>query len=390
MKRSPVVLLISVFLAILFSPIAKADASLIITSANTVNQDNPAAPVHIEGSWLGISPDCTHPKSDSYILLGVKVVGAPQNYKGYNYNYGMPKYDKIEVAVGSNDPKDGFLKSYFSEPREYAESSNSDFTIRISTDYNEISFNISITTEGWPPGTYPVAITGYAGSISLCGPEVSSNMTIVIPAPEVEPVKIAPLKTDVGFDCDDTLVGENIRCYPYFAINSGASSKGVKIDFSSAIKKALFEVWTKVEGQKTWKLNEKFYVIAKPYSEQQIKYQSTRNLKNLKMSAKPLLVKFQVTADSKYAGNVRVLPRNTVRLTAPGSVYVGESFTAKIVTNKLFTGKCSIGNASTTIRKGIGYIKLRTIDVGRITLSVYCESNNWIISGASWKMYSRG
>lgn len=214
-------------------------------------------------------------------------------------------------------------------------------------------------------------------------------MTIVIPSPKVEPVRFASLETQVDFQCDDTFVGESIRCYPYFAIKSETSSKTVKIDFSRAVKKALFEVWTKTEGQKSWKLTEKFQATAKPYTEEQLLYESNIELKKIIMGAKPILVKFQITADSKYLGSVRVLPRTKVKVTAPGSVYVGKSFTAKIVTNKQFKGTCVIGNASTQIRNGTGYLKLRTTNVGPITLRAYCNANNWIESGSDWKMYSR-
>ena len=196
------------------------------------------------------------------------------------------------------------------------------------------------------------------------------------------------LKVEVDVWCENTYIGNPINC------NSSFSIKGR--DFSKAIKSGLFEVFTRVEGQKNWNFNTKFKVTVKPYSTSsyslipdELRVETKFNLKNLKMGAKPLLVMYKFTTDTKYSGTDRILPQTSVKIIAPGSVYVGETFNVKILTSKLFNGKCSIGNANTSISNGVGYLKLRTTNIGSITLRAYCESKNWILTGATWKMYSR-
>ena len=184
-------------LGIFVSPASAAGSQITITSPKIVTTVERSNPVIIDGTWANF-PTCN--SGGNY--LTVKVFGAPTDYKGYNYNYGYLKYNNVDLNIDEN------ISSSWISPQAGPEGgANYDFAIKISGPYSGQTFHLSISTQGWAPGSYPVTISG--GSLTFrpeeCGVVTPATMTIVIP-PLITPkisctaISSAPIRKGDGVD----------------------------------------------------------------------------------------------------------------------------------------------------------------------------------------------
>ena len=210
MRRYVTYFVVAIFsLGILVSPTAAAGSKIMISSPKIFTTVDRSNPVIIDGTWVNF-PTCN--SGGNY--LTVKVFGAPDDYKGYNYNAGWLKYDNVDLGIDEN------VSSSWQSPQSGPEGgSDYDFTIKIGGNYSGQTFHLSISTKGWAPGSYPVTISG--GSLTFrpeeCGEVTPGAMTIVIP-PLVTPkiscmtISSAPIRKGDAVDaiCNSDVYLTNI------------------------------------------------------------------------------------------------------------------------------------------------------------------------------------
>ena len=158
--------------SVFFDQAHAIDSQILISSPKVFEQIDRNKPVIIDAAWIN------WPTANFCLSwgnrVGVKVYGAPADYKGYDYNYGWLRYSKVDLGI------DRGLKSYWVSPSPGPEGGYYDFAVMLDGDYKAESFHISIDTRGWAPGSYPVVVSGISYS-NDCGNTQTDSMTIVIP-----------------------------------------------------------------------------------------------------------------------------------------------------------------------------------------------------------------
>ena len=184
---------------------AAADSQIFITSAKTFTQLDRTKPVVIDGNWQNWPTG--HFCASWGNRVGVKVFGAPADYKGYNYNAGWLTYDKVDLYLDDN------LKTYWSGPQAGAEGKDFDFAVKLDPSYKGQTFHVSIDTKGWAPGNYPVTISGVTYDSGDCGTTQNASMVIVIP-PLVTPVIECAFSKNLTIRTGDSVSAECASTVP--------------------------------------------------------------------------------------------------------------------------------------------------------------------------------
>lgn len=237
----------------------------------------------------------------------------------------------------------------------------------VSPDGTQISFPVIPVVNG--STKLGIKLSNYSDPVEV-------NITVNIP-------NLASHYSNVpNFECSSIYVGGKSKCILSFQTLFDGNQISDSVAWSLPIVDSVIKY--RIVGQKKWTSWEEYFYSP---TNQPDDHWSLTTPKLLKSAQYSIMYGFPGQTKLTAVGKIPVM--TPIKVTAPGAVIVGNSFTAIIRTDLAFVGTCIVSGITVKISKGLGRVVLRSIRPGSVSVVAACSDKDRGVSYGSWDMYIR-